>query len=310
MKGHLTKSILIGYIQNNLNERRSAAVRDHLEACDLCRKNVAMLKNITAPSTGKKIKPRRSVLAGVLDYYDNYTRPAEPAPAPRRPRLRYAAIALGAACACVIIFALHSQLQYENAPLYASRVKGTVRADNGILRKGQVVRPGVLLTTGEDSKLAIMYGKVMKLTAGPHSRISITKSHIDRKSGMIHFEMVIDSGSIFARTGKGWKLQYTLVTPHGKVSSSGSRIAMRVEPSKTRVMVKDGTASIASNRGHSLDTEEGSGYSITDRGVTSAMDRSDEDNDSGTLYEKTVRDLLDDDAEESGESDESETVIQ
>ncbi len=310
MKGHLTKKILINYIQDSLSERRSAIVRSHIETCDCCRKNAAILSSITAPSRGKKIKPRRSVLAGILDYHDSYTGPAEPAPAPRRLRLRYAAIALGAACACVIIFALHSHLQYENAPFYASRIKGTVRADKDMLRKGQVVRPGVLLTTGADSKLAIMYGKVMKLTAGPHSRISITKSHIDRKSGKIYFEMVIDNGSILAQTGRGWKLQYTLVTPHGKVSSSGSRIAMRVEPSKTRVMVKDGTANIANNKGHSLDTEEGNGYSITDKGVTSALEPSEDDNDSGTLYDNTARDLLDEDAEENSESGDSDTVIQ
>ena len=124
-----------------------------------------------------------------------------------------------------------------------------------------------------------MYGKIMKLIAGPHSRISITKSHIDRKSGRIYFEMVIDRGSIFAETDKGWKLQYTLITPHGKVSSTGSRIAMRVEPSKTRVMVKDGSANLSSNKGHSVDSEEGSGYSITDKEVTSAMEPAEDDND-------------------------------
>jgi hypothetical protein len=307
MKGHVTKRILIDYIQEKMSARRALAVRHHIGTCDLCSKNYAILKKIAAPSQGKKIKPPRSVLAGILDYYDNYSpdRHAEPMPVMRSHRLRYAVIALGAACACVLIFALHSHLQYENAPIYASRVKGTVRADKNILRKGQEVRPGVLLTTGEDSKLAIMYGKVMKLIAGPHSRISITKSHIDRKSGKIYFEMVIDSGSIIAETGKGWKLQYTLITPHGKVSSTGSRLAMRVEPSKTRVMVKDGSANLSSNKGHSVNTEEGSGYSITDKEVTSAMEAAEDENDeSSTLYDNTVKDLLDDD---EGDDD---TVIQ
>ncbi len=306
MKGHVTKTILIDYIQDNMNVQKAMAVRHHLDTCDLCRENLTILKKAVSPSPGKKIKPGRSVLTGILDYYDNNNRHNGLAPAPRRTRVRYAAIAFGTACACVLIFALHSHLQYENAPIYASKVKGTVRADKNILHKGQEVRPGVLLTTGEDSKLAIMYGKVLKLIAGPHSRISITKSHIDRKSGKIYFEMVIDKGSIIAETGRGWKLQYTLVTPHGKVSSTGSRIAMRVEPSKTRVMVKDGSANLLSNRGHSIDTEEGSGYSITDKEVTSAMDSTEEDDEeNNTLYDNTVRDLTDDD-----DSDDDDTVIQ
>ncbi len=307
MKGHMTKNIMIGYIQKTLNERKAMAVRNHLETCDSCRKNLAIVTKALSPSGEKKIKPSRSVMAGILDYYDRYDGGhTEPMPLPPRLRLRYGAIALGAACACVLIFTLHSRLQYESAPIYASRVKGTVRADAHILQKGQEVRPGVLLTTGDDSKLAIMYGKIMKLIAGPQSRISITKSHIDKKSGKIHIEMVIDRGSIFAETVKGWKLQYTLITPHGKVSSAGSRLAMRVEPQKTRVMVKDGSASISSNKGHSVDSEEGNGYSITDKEVTSAMESSeDEDDETNTLYDNTVRDLFDDD-----DSDDGDSVIQ
>ncbi len=305
MKGHVTRKILIDYIQDTLNVRKAAAIKNHIDTCDNCRKNFITLKQAASPSRGKKIRPGKTVLAGILDYYENHNRQTEPAPVPRKLKFRYAAIALGAACACVLIFALHSHLQYENAPIYASKVKGTVRADKNPLRKGQQVNPGVLLTTGEDSKLAIMYGKIMKLIAGPNSRISITKSHIDRKSGKIYFEMVINSGSIFAETDKGWKLQYTLITPHGKVSSTGSRIAMRVETSKTRVMVRDGSANLSSNKGHSVNSEEGNGYSITDNEVTSAMDSTEEeDSESSALYDNTVRDLLDDD------DGDDETVIQ
>lgn len=305
MKGHATKKILLSYIQNTLNARRAMAVRQHMDACDLCSGNAAILEKIIAPSKGKKIKPPQSVLKGILTYYDNFNRHTDTVPALRRLRLRHAVIAFGAACACMMIYTLSVQLQYENAPIYAARVKGTVRADKNMLHKGQMVRPGVLLTTGEDSKLSIMYGKVMKLIAGPHSRISITKSHIDKKSGKIYFEMVIDRGSIFAETDKGWKLQYTLVTPHGKVSSTGSRIAMKVEPLKTRVMVKNGIANLSSNKGHSVNAEEGSGYSITDKEVTSAMEMADEDSeDNSTLYDNTVKDLLDDDY------DDADTVIQ
>jgi hypothetical protein len=307
MKGHVTKKILINFIQETLSERKAMAVGNHLETCHSCRKNLAILSRALSPSDEKKIKPARSVLAGILDYYDNYSSDrAEQAPVPRRLRFRYAAIALGAACACVLIFALHTRLQYESAPIYASKVKGTVMADKHMLRKGQQVRPGVLLTTGDGSKMSIMYGKIMKLIAGPQSRISITKSHIDKKSGKIYIEIVIDRGSIFAETVKGWKLQYTLITPHGKVSSAGSRLAMRVEPHNTRVVVKDGSANISSNKGHSVDSEEGSGYFITDKEVKSAMESSDDDsNDNGTLYDNTVKDLLDDD-----DSDEGDSVIQ
>ena len=74
MKGHVTKNILIDYIQDDINVRRATAVRQHIDTCDLCRKNFSILKKVAAPSQGKKIKPARSVLTGILDYYDNHDR--------------------------------------------------------------------------------------------------------------------------------------------------------------------------------------------------------------------------------------------
>ena len=306
MKGHATKRILIKLFQDTLNGRKAMLVRQHIESCPICNSNFQILKNITAPSPGKKTRPGRSVFNNIIAYYDGYL-PQQKYAVPQRMiilrsrRVQFAAV--GVACVCVLIFGVYSHMQYENAPIHASRVTGLVRADKNMLRKGQQVRPGVLLTTGENSKLAIMYGNIMKLIAGPHTMISITKSHIDRKNGKIYFEMVIDKGTIIAVFDKGWSLEYTLITPHGKVSSSGSKIAMKVDSAKTRVMVRDGSANLSSTQGHSVNSEEGNGYSITNKEVTSALESTDEeDKGSDTLYDNTVKDLLDD--------DDDDTVIQ
>ena len=84
MKGHVKKNILIGYIQDNMNVRRAMAVKTHIDTCDLCRQNFVILKEATTVSKSKKIKPGRSVLAGILDYYDNYKRPTERVQIPKR----------------------------------------------------------------------------------------------------------------------------------------------------------------------------------------------------------------------------------
>lgn len=306
MKGHASKRILIKLLQDALNGRKARVVGQHIDSCQACSSNFQILKNLTAPSPGKKTVPRRSVFKNIIAYYDGY-RPQQKSPFTRgriffrSRRIQFAAV--GIACACVVIFGVYSHMQYENAPIHASKVTGLVRADKSMLRKGQWVQPGVLLTTGENSKLAIMYGKIMKLIAGPDTKISITKSLIDRKDGKIYFEMVIDKGTIIAVFDKGWNLQYTLITPHGKVSSSGSKIAMKVDSAKTRVMVKDGCANLSSTQGHSVNSEEGSGYSITNKEVTSALESSDDENDdSDALYDNTAKDLQED--------DDDDTVIQ
>jgi hypothetical protein len=306
MKGHASKRILIKLLQDTLNGRKAMAVKQHMDGCHACSSNLQILKNVTSPSPGKTPRPRRSVLKNIIAYHDRYhpVRKSEMRRGVslfRSRRIQFAAV--GAVCACVLIFGLYSHMQYESAPIHASKVKGLVRADKNRLRKGERVHPGVLLTTGENSKLAIMYGKIMKLIAGPETKISITKSHIDRKDGKIYFEMVINKGTIIAVFDKGWNLQYTLITPHGKVSSSGSKIAMKVDSAKTRVMVKDGSANLSSTQGNSVSSEEGSGYSITNKEVTSALESADEEEDDGnTLFDDTKRDLQDD--------DEDDTIIQ
>jgi hypothetical protein len=309
MKGHATKKILVDLIQDNLDARKAAIIRQHISTCAVCCRNMEVLQSVMTPFADKKLKPSRSVLTRILAFHDSYVPGREPEPQPARQRsffpqrLRIPALAAAAACACFVAYTMFTHLQFENAPLEASRVKGTVRADKNTLQKGQQLNPGVLLTTGENSKLALMYGKIMKLIAGPHTSLVITKSRIDRKTGKIYFEMVIDKGTIIAVFDPGWKLEYTLITPHGKVSSSGSKIALKVDSSKTSVEVKDGSANLSSTQGHSVNSEEGSGYSITNKEVTSAMEPSEEDKDSGTLFDNTSRDLQDDD-------DEDDTVIQ
>jgi hypothetical protein len=302
MKGHVTQKDLTGLLQGRFNARKSALIESHLAACPACGASYKILKKTVAPSLGKSIRPARAVHTHVMEFYDRHAAGMERAGTAREaasttpPRtVRYAAVFAAAACVSVLVILLFHP-QYDTAPIQASRVTGHVRVDRKKLQPGQQINPGVLLTTGENSKFAIMYGKIMKLIAGPHTSISITKSHIDRKTGKVFFEMVIDKGSIIAVFNKAGNLEYTLITPHGKVSSNGSKIAMKVDPSQTRVMVKNGSANISSTGGNSVSTEEGSGYAITSNEITSALEPTDDDeDDNSTLYDKTVNELTDGD---------------
>jgi hypothetical protein len=306
MKGHATAKDLTGLIQGRFNARKTPILESHLSTCLRCGAAYEIMKKTVAPAEGKNINPPKAVQTRVMEFYDRYAAGAETSGSEYRStsitptrRLRYAVAFAAAACVCVlIILLLHPQ--YETAPIQASRVTGHVRANHNTLQKGQQIIPGVLLTSGENSKFAIMHGRIMKLIAGPHTRIVITKSHIDRKTGKVFFEMVIDKGSIIAVFDKTGNLEYTLKTPHGKISSSGSRIAMKVDPSRTRVMVKNGSANISSTSGNTVSTEEGSGYSITSNEVTTTIEPSDGE-DNNTLYDRTVNELLD--------SDDDETII-
>ncbi len=297
MEGHIKHDRMIRLALGILPERKNESAMRHINLCPECARELEMVRAITAPSQGKAPRPGAKILARVLSFYDR-TAASRKNDAPARisavpaPRFRFAAGTVSLLAACVAVYFLYSHFQFENAPMLASHVKGHVRADKNKLRTGQSLKPGVIVTTGENSRLAIIYGKIVKLIAGPETRIYITKSHIDRKTGKVFFEMVVDRGTIIAVFDKSGNLEYTLKTPHGKVNSIGSRIALKVDSSKTRVVVKNGSANLASSHGNSVNSEEGNGYSITNTEVTSALDSSDDD-EGTTLYDNTVRDLID-----------------
>jgi hypothetical protein len=302
MNGHISKKILIEFFQGET--RKEHFITTHINSCAKCRNNFHILKNITAPTPDNKTNPGRHVLKNISSFYDK-TVSSYQAPDPGKsltlwsPRFRLAGAAALAICAGLVIYAVTRHLQFENAPMEASSVKGMVKIDTTKLKKGQPLNPGVILTTGDNSKLAIIYGKIVKLNAGPHTRIYITKSHIDKKTGKIYFEIVVDKGLIIAVFDKSGNLEYTLKTPHGRVSSSGSTIAMEVDSSKTRVLIKEGSANLSSTDGHSVNLEEGYGYTITSGGIISAASSPDDEESNGTtLDDNTLKDLMADDPDD------------
>lgn len=299
MENHVTHDSMIRLALGLLPERGRIEAMRHIGTCRKCSRELEMVRGLSAPSRGKIPRPDAKILDRVLASYDRASA-AQKIAAPGRswslmiPQFRYAAGTVSLLAACVTMFFLYSHFQFENAPMQASQVKGHVRVDKTKIITGQSLKPGAIVTTGENSRLAIIYGKIVKLIAGPDTRINITKSHIDRKTGKVFFEMEVDRGVIIAVFDKSGNLEYTLKTPHGKVNSTGSRIALKVDSSKTRVVVKNGSANLTSRQGNSVNSEEGNGYSITNKEVTSAMESSDDDEDGGTtLYDNTVRDLLD-----------------
>jgi len=304
MKGHITKKILISFFQGATSREKTNAIAEHIDTCPACNKNLDVLKQITSPEHNKQLKPDKNVLSNISSYYDKYAAlrntPESKQPASLwLPRLRLAGAAVLLVCAGLLLYAVSWYFQFENAPMKAFRVKGLVTVDKNNLHKGQPLNPGVILTTGDNSKLAIIYGNIVKLNAGPDTRIYIRKSRIDKKSGKIYFEIVVDKGVIMAEFDKSGNLSYTLKTPHGAVSSDGSTIAMEVDSKKTRVIIKEGSANLSSTHGRSVNSEEGYGYTITNKGVTPAEDIADEEHDGGSkLQDSALKDLMDDDPDD------------
>ena len=299
MDGHIKQGIIIELALGILTERERSSAMRHIEGCVECARELEAVRAIGAPSWGKLPRADSKILNRVLSFYDTTASSAHDG-APTRvtwvpvPRLHFAAGTASLLAACVAVYFLYTHFEFENAAMQASQVHGLVRADKHNLHTGQSLKPGTIVTTGENSRLAIIYGKIVKLIAGPDTRINITKARIDRKTGKVFFEMAVDKGVIIAVFDKAGNLEYTLKTPHGKVRSTGSRIALKVDSAKTQVVVKNGSANLTSTQGKSVNSEEGNGYSITNKEVTSALESSDGDDETGTtLYDNTVRDLLD-----------------
>ncbi len=303
MERHVSKGALIGFFQGSAGLGKGNEISAHIETCPICKKNLEVLKRITSPANNKNLKPDKAVLSRINSYYDSLA--AKPSIKPDKagplwlPRFRLAGAALLIICAGLLIYTVSWFFQFENANMRALRVKGLVKVDKHNLHKGQILYPGEILTTGDNSKLVIIYGTAVKLNAGPHSRIYITKSRIDKKTGKTYFELMLEKGVILAVFDKSGNLAYTLKTPHGAVSSDGSTVAMEVDSSKTQVIVKEGLANLSSEYGRSVNSVQGTGYTITKNGITTAINPSDEDEDSDSkLNDSALIDLMDDDPDD------------
>jgi hypothetical protein len=304
MRKQVSKKILIRYAEGDVEGAKSAQMASHIEKCPECGNSLALASMITRPSNTGDMKPGGRVLKNILLHYDKFLVSHRNDPAKqgaKLPVLRMALMGAGAliVATSVIIYAFYRHMRFEIASMKATKVTGRVLAGRNEVKQGQSLIPGVLLTTGDNSRLALIYGTIMKLNAGPHTKIYITKSRIDKKTGKIYFELAVDSGAIIAVFDKSGNLEYTLKTPHGKVSSRGSTIAMKVDHAKTRVAVKEGEVNLTSSRGRTVNSEEGNEYTITSTGVEASAVSTDEGyENSSELYENTAKDLLDNESDD------------
>lgn len=232
-----------------------------------------------------------AVLKNIIDYYSTFSGTNNYIVKRQFPfvssRSGIIAVASGALACAVTLFAIYSMARYENVPIHAVRVKGLVKADSSILKKGEPIKPRANLTTAENSKLAITHDSIMKLIAGPDTTISIKKSYIERASGKRYFEIVVDRGTIIAIFERAGNLEYSFITPHGRIRSRGSTIAIKVNSSKTHVLVKVGLARLTSLQGKSTDSENGIGYYITPVEVTLLTELPDGENSTAELLDIT-----------------------
>ena len=297
MNGHINKKDFIKLIQGYKNTCEISELMIHIEKCPECAKNYRIFKEITAPSPNCSFVPGDHVLDRVMSSYVRHSvkKPVDRKLSifhPLKVRLAAASIAL-----IMVFFASYSiyiHVRFRSAPVKAFNIAGKVKVNKNELTRGQSLHSGVLLTSGEDSRFAIIYGKIMKLYAGPFTSVYLKKSRIDKKTGKIFFEMVVNKGTISAVFDNAGNLEYTLKTPHGSINSSGSKITMKVQDSKTHVFIKDGSANLSSlSKGDSINTEDGNKYTITNKQVFSAMESSEDSEENGSLSDESVKELMD-----------------
>jgi len=99
----------------------------------------------------------------------------------------------------------------------------------------------------------------------------------------------VDRGTIIAVFDRESNLEYSVITPHGRIQSKGSTIAMKVKSSKTHVLVEDGSANCTSSQGKSTDSEDGIGNHITPKEVIALAEFPDGENNTAELIDATRR---------------------
>lgn len=262
-----------------LSAKKCVAMEKHIQSCPRCtavRKAAAI---ILSPSRkAKEYTPSSDVYARVLSYYDNALALAT-APKTVMYRLRLAAPRLAAAGFAAVLFFAASLFYFNSidtgAQIKASLVSGVVKDGQKVVTKGRSFSSGSRVVTGDNSRIALVSGDMMKLHAGQQTSFLIKTAHKEKNTGKTVFDVVMDKGTVAATFAKNKNLEYTLKTPHATITSRGSQIIVKVDNDRTQLLMKSGSAVVSSASGSNITAEEGNGYTIL---PTLSLNSSDDSN--------------------------------
>jgi lipoprotein-anchoring transpeptidase ErfK/SrfK len=252
---HIKIERLIDYSAGEMPGRDFAVVKRHLSECQQCRKKLKSLKVILAPSTDAFPYPTDDLLPRILRSNKSIDRKYALLIYIRRNLKPLAA----AASLLIAVSALFYVFQSDKVPLLASSVNGNAMIDNKKFVKGNKIKSGSSITTG-DKTVVSLEGISVRMKAGSRTTLVVKKARIDRETGMVIYDFVVNTGTIDADFDPAKVLRYTLTTPHAIITSTGSKIFVKVDQNKTRLQMKNGTAIVEPNKGSSVQASQGYQY--------------------------------------------------
>jgi lipoprotein-anchoring transpeptidase ErfK/SrfK len=255
---HVDVKKLVEFSEGDLPARDMAAVKRHLSGCLQCRQKLNVVKAVLAPSVEQYPYPTDKLLARILSSHKSsghlFTL--------RQFAHKYIKPLAAAASLVIAVGTIFFAYPTDKAPLLASSVHGNATLNDKKFVKGNKLKSGSSLATGAESVVSLE-GISVKMHAGSRTTLVVKKARIDRATGMVVYDFVVNTGTIDADFNPKKVLRYTLTTPHATITSTGSRIFLQVDHDKTRLVVKDGKAIVEPAKGGSMAASQGYQYVVS-----------------------------------------------
>lgn len=230
MDKHLRDSDIAGILAGYKNDKY---IR-HLSSCSACLKKMKEAEKILQPAQGiEKIFPSPSVKARLLSSYrsvengKNTGRWNIPLPLP----VLAGALTILAVVSAFLVIRI---AEPDTVPMNLSMTLLPAETVTAISENSSILLE-------KDRSAVINRIDDMTLSIAPGSEIRILTASVNSKSGNETFSMKLEKGILEADFIHRPARKYSIITPHGRLDSIGTRFILSVGPANTEVFLEEGS---------------------------------------------------------------------
>ena len=255
MKGHLSNSAIIAYI-NGESPEKTASAAAHIASCPRCRSRHAELLSLVTPSAGTSLGPGRQVEQRILATYRKYQPERSSGGAvasmkqwiaASRPRAALAAAVVIALVGGTLFFGISYLTRRDVLPIYVYYYKGNSTIDDEKVRYHMPIRDRSEIRVGKGSVLilACKHRFIVKLYG--NSEMILAKLPEKEQQKGHQFVFNLRKGTIFTKYKQNsYESKYFYFTPNASLATRKSSFIMKVAGNRTIVIPKEGAVNIQS----------------------------------------------------------------
>ncbi len=277
MVKHLTDSDIAGILAGYKNDKY---IR-HLSSCPACLKKMKEAEKILQPVQGiEKIFPSPSVKARLLSSY----RAMESGKNTGRWNIPLPLAGLAGALTIIAIVTTFLVIRTAEPDAVPMNISMTLLPGKTVT----AISENSSILVEKNSRAVINRIDDMILSLAPGSEIRILTASVNSKSGNETFSMKLDKGILAADFIHRPARKYSIITPHGKLDSIGTRFILSVEPESTEVFLEEGSLQLVKQGGRKETIAQGSHWLMSDTSLQSMPPDHDKQKILHSAFDKTT----------------------